>query len=114
MDKTAEDFRRAGADLEPEAKEELQALRIELAQLEQKFSENVLDATAEYEFTVTDEARLSGMPDAAKRRARAKAEEKDIDGWLLTLDFPSVEPVLKYCDDRELRQEIRALNTRAT
>jgi oligopeptidase A len=106
LDKTAEDFRRAGADLEPEPKEELQALRVELAQLEQKFSENVLDATAEYEFTVTDEARLSGMPDAAKRRARAKAEEKDIDGWLLTLDFPSVEPVLKYCDDRDLRKEI--------
>lgn len=113
LDKTVQEFRRAGADLPPETKEHLQSLQVELAQLEQRFSENVLDATAAYEYTVTDEARLSGMPGAAKRRARSQAEEKDIDGWLLTLDFPSVEPVFKYCDDRELRRTIfEAFTTR--
>ena len=50
-------------------------LKIELAQLEQKFSENVLDATAEYEFIVTDESRLSGVPEAMRKRAEAKARE---------------------------------------
>ena len=104
LDKSLQEFRRAGADLPAEAKERLQALRVELAQLEQRFSENVLDATAAYEYTVTDEGRLSGIPEAARRRARASAEEKDIDGWLFTLQFPSVEPVFKYADDRELRR----------
>ena len=40
------------------------------------------------------------------RRARVKAEEKGLEGWLITLDYPSVEPILKYADDRALRREI--------
>ena len=106
LDKTLREFRRAGADLDGEAKERLQELRVELAQTEQKFSENVLDATAGYEHVVTDEGRLAGVPAAAKARARAKAEEAGREGWLLTLDYPSVEPILKYCEDRPLRQRI--------
>jgi oligopeptidase A len=106
LDKTMRDFERAGADLPTETKDHLQALQVDLAQLQQKFSENVLDATSAFELLVTDEARLTGVPDAAKRRFRARAEEEGQDGWLLTLDYPSVEPILKYCADRELRREI--------
>jgi len=106
LDKTVRDFERAGADLPKESKEHLQALQVELAQLQQRFSENVLDATAAYELLVTIEDRLSGVPDAARRRLHAAAVEKGFDGWLLTLDYPSVEPILKYCEDRELRHEI--------
>ncbi|NNF14027.1 MAG: M3 family metallopeptidase [Gemmatimonadetes bacterium] len=106
LEKTVRDFRRAGADLPKEQKEHLQALRVDLAQLQQKFSENVLDATASYSFLVTDEERLDGVPEAAKRRFRARGEEDGKEGWLLTLDYPSVEPVLKYCRDREIRREI--------
>ena len=106
VEKTVRDFIRAGADLDKDGKKELMKLKIELAQLEQKFSENVLDATAEYELIVTDEARLSGVPEAMRKRAEAKAQNKGIAGWLLTLDYPSVEPIRKYCDDRELRREI--------
>lgn len=106
LDKTVREFQRAGAELPAPSKRRLEAIRIELAQLEQSFSEHVLDATAAYELVVTDESRLDGMPDAAKRRAREKAKEKGKSGWLLTLDYPSVEPILKYCEDRELRREI--------
>jgi len=104
--KTVRDFRRAGAELGEEDKERLQRLQVALAQLQQKFGENVLDATAAYELNVTDENRLAGVPEAALRRASAKAEEKGLSGWLLTLDYPSVEPILKHCEDRELRREI--------
>jgi oligopeptidase A len=108
LDKTLQEFRRAGADLEVSAKEELEALKVELAQLEQKFSENVLDATASYEFHVADENRLAGVPEAARRRAKQKAAQEGLDGCLLTLDYPSVEPILKYCEDRALRKKIHA------
>ncbi|NJD19526.1 MAG: M3 family metallopeptidase [Gemmatimonadetes bacterium] len=108
LDKTLREFRRAGAELPPDAKARLEALKVELAQLQQRFSENVLDATAAYELLVTDEARLRGVPETARRRARVQAQEKGLDGWLLTLDYPSVEPILKYCEDRELRREIHA------
>jgi len=106
LDKTIRDFERAGADLPTETKAHLQKLQVDLAQLQQKFSENVLDATTAFELLVTDESRLDGVPDAAKRRFRASAEEQGDEGWLLTLDYPSVEPILKYCRDRELRREI--------
>jgi oligopeptidase A len=106
LDKTVRDFERAGADLPRDRKEHLQALQVELAQLQQRFSENVLDATAAYELLVTIEERLSGVPESARRRLRAAAKDKGLDGWLLTLDYPSVEPILKYCADRELRREI--------
>ncbi len=104
--KTLKEFRRSGADLPEEGKLRLQNIRVELAQLEQKFSENVLDETAAFELLVTNGDRLAGVPAAALRRARSRAEENGEDGWLLTLDFPSVEPILKYAEDRELRREI--------
>ena len=106
LDKTVREFERAGADLPPATKKRLEEVRVELAQLEQSFSEHVLDATAAYELVVHDETRLAGVPDAAKRRAKEKAKEKGKKGFLLTLDFPSVDPILKYCRDRELRREI--------
>jgi oligopeptidase A len=106
LDKTVREFERAGADLAPTEKSRLRDLRVELATVEQKFSENVLDATAAYELIVTEEARLAGVPDAARRRARQKAKEQGKEGWLVTLDYPSVEPILKYCEDRALREEV--------
>jgi len=106
LERTLAEFRRAGADLPTEKRERLEEINVELSRLSQKFSENVLDATAAWERPVDDEELLSGMPDAAKARARAKAERKGLDGWLLTLDYPSVEPVLKYVRDRKLRREV--------
>jgi oligopeptidase A len=106
LDKTVREFERAGADLPAGAKARLEEVRVELAQLEQTFSEHVLDATAAYELLVTDESRLAGIPEGARRRAFERAKEKGKRGWMLTLDYPSVEPVLKYCRDRELRREI--------
>ncbi len=113
LDKTVLDFRRAGAELPSDEKAHLQSLQVKLAQLQQKFSENVLDATAAYELLIQDEHRLTGVPDAPLRRFQKKATEKGKLGYLLTLDYPSVEPIFKYCQDRSLREEIhRAYVTR--
>ncbi len=106
LEKTLRAFRRAGADLSEDDRAILEELRVELSQKEQKFAENVLDATAAWETLVEDESRLAGIPDGAKSRFRRKAEEAGRKGWLIGLDFPSVEPVLKYAEDRELRHEI--------
>lgn len=106
LEKTVRAFRRAGADLPQEKRERLESLKVELSQLQQRFSENVLDATAAFELVVEDEARLEGIPDGPKRRYRKAAKEKGVEGFLLTLDFPAVEPVLKYAHDRALRKEI--------
>lgn len=106
LEKSLREFRRAGAELPPEKKSRLEELLVELARLEQKFSENVLDATAAFELNVTDESRLDGIPEGPQKRFRAAADEKEMEGWLLTLDFPSYEAVIKYAKDRGLREEI--------
>jgi oligopeptidase A len=106
LDKTLLEFRRAGADLPAGKRARLEALKVELSQIQQRFSENVLDATAAYKLHVTDESRLAGIPASARARYAARAAEEGLEGWLLTLDYPSVEPLLKYGEDRELRREI--------
>jgi len=100
------DFRRAGADLSPEGKDRLSAIRLELSQIQRKFSENVLDATNAYTLLVTDEKRLDGIPAADRDEARRKATDAGKEGWLLTLDYPSFEPVVKYATDGSLRREL--------
>jgi len=108
--RTIQDFRRAGAGLDEAGRAHLEALDVEVAELEQQFSEHVLDATAAFRMHIpADEGgRLSGIPDDALARfaERARAEEKE--GWILTLDYPSLEAVLKHADDRELRRTLHA------
>lgn len=101
------DFRRAGADLAPAHKEKLSVIRLELSRLQLKFSENVLDATNAYSLLITDGARLDGVPRLDRDQARDKAKAEGVDGWLLTLDYPSFEPIVKYAVDRELRRELQ-------
>jgi oligopeptidase A len=113
LDKTILEFRRAGAELSPERKARLEALKVELSQLEQRFGEHVLDETAAWSLLVDDEERLSGVPEGARRRFRSVARAQGRDGWLLSLDYPAVEPVLKYARDRALRETVfRAYTTR--
>ncbi len=113
LEKTVRAFRRAGADLSDDERSELEELKVRLARLEQNFAEHVLDATAAYEHVIHDERELAGVPEPAKRRYRRSAEDRGVDGdaWVVTLDFPSVEAVLKHAESRELRQRIHEAYT---
>jgi len=104
------DFRLSGIDL-PEAQQKQYAdLTNELAQLQQKFSEQLLDATQSWSKQITDESELSGLPDTAKATLEQYAKQKEKDGWLITLEMPSVLPVLTYADNRALREEVYRAN----
>ena len=76
LDETVKDFRDAGADLPAEARARLEALQTEMAQVAQKFGENVLDATNAWQLVIppAEEARLEGLPPQAKAAARRSAE----------------------------------------
>ena len=106
LDRTLRDFRRAGAELAPEDKQSLEALRIELSELGRRFEENLLEETAAYGKLVTREESLAGMPETALERAAQLAADRGDEGWLLTLDMPAVQAVLQHADDRALRREI--------
>jgi oligopeptidase A len=116
LDETVADFRQAGADLPPDRRARLEVLQSELAQLTQKYSENVLDATNAWQLVIDDESRLAGLPAHAKAAARRNAEGKglgspDRPAWRFTLHQPSQEPVMIYAEDEGLRRELWAAAT---
>lgn len=86
-----------------------------LSELTSTFSDNVLDATQSWRKHVTDESLLAGLPDVARAGAADRAKEENLEGWLLTLDFPCYYAVMCHATNRELREEIyRAHVTRAS
>jgi len=115
LDKTLADFRRSGAQLDSDKKEQLKAIDRELSLITTRFSQNVLDSSNEFEILVEDEAGLAGLPDSAKQAARDNAQHKGKSGYRFTLQAPSLTAVLTHADDRGFREQIwRAQNTRAT
>src|SRR3546814_10475901 len=55
------------------------------------------------------------MTDEAKQAARERAKVKELEGYWLTLDFPSYDSVISYADNRALRREVyEAYVTRAS
>ncbi|SIO93782.1 oligopeptidase A [Vibrio spartinae] len=86
-----------------------------MSELGSKFSNNVLDATMGWTKHITDGSELSGLPESALAAAKAAAEAKGKEGYLLTLEMPSYLPVMTYCDNQALRQEMyEAYVTRAS
>lgn len=106
LNRTLREFRRAGAELGGEEKESLEHLRVELSELGRRFEENLLDETAAFKKLVSEADALAGLPETALERAAQLAAEQGEEGWLLTLDMPSVQAVLQHADDRTLRREI--------
>ena len=109
------DFHLSGVDLTNDKKDRFKEIRQQLSQLTTKFEENVLDATQGWTKQVEDEVRLAGLPESAQAMARQAAAQKELNGWLFTLDFPSYFAVMTYADDRDLRSEMHeAFVTRAS
>lgn len=106
LDKTMDEFLRAGADLSEEDRARAEKLQLELAAAQAKFSENVLDSTNEYELLVEDEADLAGLPEGVRRRARTEAESRGQSGWRFSLQAPSYAPFMKYAENRQLRKRM--------
>ncbi|MEM8498226.1 MAG: M3 family metallopeptidase [Pseudomonadota bacterium] len=109
------DFKLSGIDLDESARQRYGELKQRLSEASNKFSNNVLDATQAWSRHITDLTELEGMPDAAITAAKAAAEAKQLDGYLLTLDAPCYIAVVSYADNAELRKDMyTAYTTRAS
>ena len=106
LDKKYKSFARNGANLNDTAKAKLREIDMKLSKLSLQFGENVLAETNAFEMHLTDENQLKGLPDGAKEAAKMAAKEKDLEGWLITLDYPSYVPFMTYADDRSLRKKL--------
>ena len=106
LEKQYKGFSRNGANLSSDKKEELRNIDMQLAKLKLTFGENVLAATNAFEMHLTDENDLAGLPDGAKEAAAQIAKEKSKEGWVITLDYPSYIPFVKYAENRSLRKKL--------
>ncbi|TQO35493.1 peptidyl-dipeptidase Dcp [Arenibacter algicola] len=106
LDNKYKSFSRNGANLPLDKKKRLREIDAELSKLKLQFGENVLAETNKYEMHLTNEEDLDGLPEGEKEAAAQLAKSKDKDGWLITLDYPSYIPFMKYASNRKLRKEL--------
>lgn len=115
LEHSLRDFRLSGIDLPAEQQKRYGEIQQRLSDLTSRFSNQLLDATQAWTKLLTDENELAGLPESARAQMKQAAEAKELDGWLITLEFPSYYAVMTYADNRALRQEVyTAYSTRAS
>lgn len=115
LDNCYDGFVRSGALLDDEGKEKLRKLTEEASMLSLQFSQNLLKENKAYTLHITDEQQLDGLPDTAREAAAVAAKERNLEGWVFTLDFPSYSPFMTYSTCRKLRKQMyMARNTVCT
>lgn len=109
LEKQILSFKSSGIGLDKKSKEKIKSINLELSKLGNDFSQNVTDATNEYELIIEDEKVLSEFSELDKKSAETE------DGkWKFTLHGPSLTTFLKYCNDRTLREKLyKAFSTKA-
>ena len=113
VESSIRDFELSGVSLSGETRERFNQIQLELAELSTKFSNNVLDATKAFKLKLTDKKDVDGLPPSALglMTQTAKAEGNDEataeqGPWVVTLDYPSYIPFMKYATNRELREKL--------
>lgn len=112
LEDTYTGFVRRGANLEGTDKENYRKLSNELSQLELQFEQNCLKNNNEFQLSIEDKTKLTGLPENVLEAAQETAKEKGQTGYAFTLKAPSYIAFMRYADDRELRRQMyMAYNT---
>ena len=122
VESSIRDFELSGVGLEGETRERFNQIQLESAELSTKFSNNVLDATKGFKLKLTDKKDVAGLPPSAlglmAQTAKAEGNENataENGPWVVTLDYPSYIPFMKYAENRELREKLyKAFVSRAS
>lgn len=99
-------FVRAGAKLDPAAKERLSQINQQLAALYTTFTQNLLFDEQNQILVLENENDLEGLPQSVIDAASAAATNKKLPGkWVITNTRSSIEPFLKNSSRRDLREK---------
>ncbi|HEY9769735.1 MAG TPA: M3 family metallopeptidase [Coleofasciculaceae cyanobacterium] len=122
VESSIRDFELSGVGLEGEAKDKFNQIQLESAELSTKFSNNVLDATKAFKLRLTDKKDVDGLPPSAlglmAQTAKAEGNQDatpENGPWVVTLDYPSYVPFMKYATNGKLREKLyKAFLSRAS
>jgi peptidyl-dipeptidase Dcp len=107
LEDTYKGFVRNGAGLSPEDKAKLRKINEELSLLSVKFGQNLLAETNAFRLIIDKEEDLAGLPEGIIAQAASAAEKMNLNGkWVFTIQYPIMEPFLKYSEKRELREKL--------
>lgn len=106
LENTYKSFIDNGANLSAEDKEKYKKVQEELSLASLKFGKNVLGATNAYFLNITDSLDLAGLPKFVVDAAALEAKNRNLSGWVITLQHPSFGPFMQYSQKRELREKV--------
>ncbi|MDD3060758.1 MAG: M3 family metallopeptidase [Sulfurimonas sp.] len=105
-------FELSGAHLDETTKTRLQEINLRKSELSNQFSQNLLDATNDYEYIIENEADVEGIPESEKEDARY--EDGGVTKYKFTLQMPSYIAYMSYGKNESIREELyKAYTTRA-
>ncbi|WP_295229455.1 M3 family metallopeptidase [uncultured Chryseobacterium sp.] len=110
LEETYKGFVRSGALLSEENKEKLKKINMDLSLKSLQFGQNVLASTNAYFKHITRKEDLTGIPEAILEQYAEEAKERSLEGWVITLQYPSYIPLMTYAENRELRKELALAN----
>lgn len=110
LEETYKGFVRNGALLNEEDKEKLKKISMDLSLKSLQFGQNVLASTNLYFKHITNKEDLAGIPEAILDQYAEEAKERELEGWVVTLQYPSYIPFMTYAENRELRKELSLAN----
>ena len=110
LNETYKGFVRNGALLNEEDKKKLEKIDIDLSVKSLNFGQNVLAATNAYFKHITNKEDLAGIPEPILTQYAEEAKERGLEGYAITLQYPSYIPAMTYADSRNLRQELALAN----
>lgn len=110
LNETYKGFVRSGALLNEEDKEKLKKISMDLSLKSLQFGQNVLASTNAYFKHITQKEDLAGIPEAIIDQYAEEAKERNLEGWVVTLQYPSYIPFMTYAENRELRKELALAN----
>ena len=114
LNETYKGFVRNGALLNEEDKKKLEKIDIDLSVKSLNFGQNVLAATNAYFKHITNKEDLAGIPEPILAQYAEEAKERGLEGYAITLQYPSYIPAMTYADNRNLRQELALANGKKT
>lgn len=112
LNETYRDFVRNGALLNDADKKKLEQINMDLSLKSLQFGQNVLAETNNYFKHITSKDDLRGIPDAILEQYAEDAKERNLNGYVVTLQYPSFVPLMTYCENRDLRKELALENGR--
>ena len=110
LNETYKGFVRSGALLNEEDKKKLEKINMDLSIKSLQFGQNALASTNAYFKHITNKEELKGIPEAILEQYEEDAKEKGLEGYVITLQYPSYLPALTYAENRELRKELALAN----